>query len=38
MGKLCESLKEYFENTPKEVIDKDWKKNKASKRDWSRCY
>ena len=28
MGKLSESLKEYFENTPKEVLDKDWKEIK----------
>lgn len=25
MGNLFESLKDYFENTPKEVLDNDWK-------------
>ena len=25
MGNLVESLKYYFENTPKEVLDNDWK-------------
>ena len=25
MGKIFESLKDYFENTPKEVLDNDWK-------------
>ena len=25
MGNLFESLKNYFENTPKEVLDNDWK-------------
>ena len=25
MGNLYESLKNYFENTPKDVIEKDWK-------------
>ncbi len=25
MGDLFESLKDYFENTPKEVLDNDWK-------------
>lgn len=25
MGNLFESLKNYFESTPKEVLDKDWK-------------
>jgi len=25
MGYIYESLKQYFENTPKEVLDKDWK-------------
>lgn len=25
MGKLFKSLKEYFENTSKEQLDKDWK-------------
>lgn len=25
MGNLLESLKKYFENTPKEVLDNDWK-------------
>lgn len=25
MGKVYNSLKEYFENTPKEQLDKDWK-------------
>ena len=24
MGKISDSLKKYFENTPKEVLDKDW--------------
>lgn len=24
MGKIYNSLKEYFENTPKEQLDKDW--------------
>lgn len=24
MGKVYESLKKYFEKTPKEVLDKDW--------------
>lgn len=28
MGKLFESLKRYFENTPKEVLDSEWKKMK----------
>lgn len=28
MEKLSENLKEYFENTPKEVLDKDWKEIK----------
>lgn len=26
MGNLFESLKAYFENTPKEVLNNDWKK------------
>lgn len=25
MGKLFDSLKDYFENTPKDVLDRDWK-------------
>ena len=25
MGNLFESLKDYFENTPKDVLDNDWK-------------
>lgn len=25
MGKLFESLKDYFEKTPKEILDNDWK-------------
>ena len=25
MGNLFESLKDYFENTPKDVIEKDWR-------------
>lgn len=25
MGKLFESLKGYFEKTPKEILDNDWK-------------
>lgn len=25
MGNLFESLKDYFENTPKEILDNDWK-------------
>ena len=25
MGNLFESLKDYFEKTPKEILDKDWK-------------
>ncbi|WP_028897560.1 hypothetical protein [Prevotella sp. HUN102] len=25
MGNLLESLKKYFENTPKEILDSDWK-------------
>ncbi len=25
MGELLESLKQYFENTPKEVLEKEWK-------------
>ena len=25
MGNIYESLKQYFENTPKEVLDRDWK-------------
>lgn len=25
MGNLLDSLKDYFENTPKEVLDNDWK-------------
>ena len=25
MGKIFESLKDYFENTPKGVLDNDWK-------------
>lgn len=25
MGSIYESLKQYFENTPKDVLDKDWK-------------
>lgn len=25
MGNLFESLKNYFENTPKEILDNDWK-------------
>lgn len=25
MGKLLDSLKNYFENTPQDVLDKDWK-------------
>ena len=28
MGNLFESLKNYFENTPKEVLDNDWKEIK----------
>lgn len=28
MGNLFESLKNYFENTPKEVLDNDWKELK----------
>lgn len=28
MGKLLESLKKYFENTPKEVLDSDWERIK----------
>lgn len=28
MGNLFESLKNYFENTPKEVFDNDWKEIK----------
>ena len=28
MGKLFESLKRYFENTPKEVLDSEWEKMK----------
>lgn len=31
MGKLSESLKEYFETTPKEVLDKDWEEIKHLK-------
>ena len=25
MGNLLDSLKKYFENTPKDVLDNDWK-------------
>ena len=25
MGRLLESLKDYFETTPKEILDNDWK-------------
>ena len=25
MGKFLESLKDYFENTPKDILDNDWK-------------
>jgi len=25
MGKLFENLKDYFEKTPKEILDNDWK-------------
>lgn len=25
MGNLFESLEDYFENTPKEILDNDWK-------------
>ena len=25
MGNLLESIKKYFENTPKDVLDNDWK-------------
>lgn len=28
MGKLADSLKDYFENTPKEQLDKDWEEIK----------
>lgn len=28
MGKLSDSLKEYFENTPQEQLDKDWEEIK----------
>lgn len=28
MGKLFEQLKEYFETTPKEQLDKDWEELK----------
>lgn len=28
MGNLFESLKDYFENTPKDVLDNDWKEIK----------
>lgn len=28
MRKILESLKRYFENTPKEVLDSDWEKIK----------
>lgn len=28
MGNLLENLKEYFENTPQEILDKDWDKVK----------
>ncbi len=28
MGDLFESLKKYFENTPKEILDNDWKEIK----------
>lgn len=24
MGKLLENLKRYFENTPQDILDKDW--------------
>lgn len=32
MGNLFESLKNYFENTPKEVLDNDWKEISISMR------
>lgn len=28
MGKLSDSLKEYFKNTPQEQLDKDWEEIK----------
>ena len=28
MGNLFESLKKYFENTPKEILENDWKEIK----------
>lgn len=27
MGTLLESLKRYFENTPKDILENDWKEN-----------